>query len=79
MTSNELQELKWQRPFRPFRVRTVNDEVFDILNPGLILVAKNGVQIGIADPKYPPPAVSDVIPMGIEDIVQVELIEPATA
>lgn len=79
MSSKELNELKWQRPFRPFRIRTIDNEVYDILQPGLILVGMHDVNIGIPDPKYPPPAVSDVIPLGIESIVQVEMIETAKA
>ena len=79
MTSKELNELKWQRPFKPFRICTINNEVFDIMLPGLILVAKHEVNIGIPDPKYPPPAVSDVIPLGIDDIQYVEMIETAKA
>lgn len=75
MSTKKLNELKWQRPFKPFRVRTVNDEVFEITDPGLILVGKNGVNIGIPHPDEPPPRVREVIPLAADDITAVELIE----
>ena len=75
MSSKELNELKWQRPFKPFRVKTVSNEVFDITHPGLILVAKEDVNIGIPHPTQPLPSVSEVIWLGIEDIETIEFIE----
>ena len=75
MSSKELNELKWQRPFKPFRVKTVNNEVFDVTDPGLILVAKHDVNIGIPHPDEPPPSVSDVIWLDVEDVVGIEFIE----
>jgi hypothetical protein len=79
MSSKELNDLKWQRPFRPFRVKTVNDELFDITHPGLILVGSDDINIGVPHPTEPLPSVSDVIWLGVEDIVQVEMIETAKA
>ena len=79
MSSKELNELKWQRPFRPFRLTTVNNEVFDITTPGLILVGTHDLNIGIPHPTEPLPAVSDVIWIGVEDVVRVEMIEPIQA
>lgn len=78
MSSKELNQLKWQRPFRPFRVKTVDDEVFDITHPGLILVGRYDVNIGIAHPSEPPPSVSDVVRLDVEEIAGVEFIEAAT-
>lgn len=78
MSSKELNDLKWQRPFKPFRLKTVNDEQFDITEPGLILVGRNDINIGVPHPTEPLPSVSDVIWLGVEDIVQVEMIESAT-
>jgi len=77
MSSKELNELKWQRPFKPFRIKTVNNEVFDILDPGLILVAKHDLNIGIPHPQEPPPSVSDVIWLGVEEVESVEFLEAA--
>ena len=77
MSSKDLNELKWQRPFKPFRVKTVNDEVFHITHPGLILVGSQDVNIGIPHPTETLPSVSDVIWLGVEDIVEVEFIESA--
>lgn len=79
MSSKELNELRWQRPFKPFRLKTVNDEVFEITHPGLILVGKHDVNIGIPHPRESLPSVSDVIWLGVEDITKVELIENAAA
>jgi hypothetical protein len=77
MSSRELNKLKWQRPFKPFRITTVNNEVFDITQPGLILVGKHDINIGIPHRFKPLPAVRDVIWLGVEDVVSVEFIEPA--
>ena len=78
MSTKELNELKWQRPFRPFRVKTISEEVFDITHPGLILVARHDINIGIPHPTEPPPSVSDVVWLGIEEVAAVEFIETAT-
>jgi hypothetical protein len=75
MSSKELNALKWQRPFKPFRIKTVSNESFDIVDPGLILVAKHDINIGIPHPQEPLPSVSDVIWLGIEDVDSVELLE----
>jgi len=77
MSSKELNQLKWQRPFKPFRLKTVSDEVFDITHPGLILVARHDINIGIPHPNEPPPSVSDVIWLGVEEIESIEFIEAA--
>jgi hypothetical protein len=77
MSSKELNELKWQRPFKPFRLKTVNHDVFDITDPGLILVAKHDINIGVPHPHEPPPSVSEVIWLDVEDVVDVEFIEAA--
>jgi hypothetical protein len=79
MSSKELNELKWQRPFKPFRITTVNNEVFDITQSGMILVGKYDVNVGIPHRYKPLPAVKDIIWLGVEDIVRVEMIEPANA
>ena len=79
MSSEELNNLKWQRPFQPFRITTVNDEVFDITQPGLILVGKFDVNIGIPHRHKPLPAVKDVVWLGVEDIVRVEPIQSVKA
>ncbi len=74
MTSEALDELKWQRPFQPFRVVTTENQIFDVPHPGLILVAGNDVNIGMPHPEEPPPMVSDVMWLNIENIVRVELL-----
>ena len=78
MTNEELNKLKWQRPFQPFRVITRQNEVFDISRPGLIIVASNGVNIGIPDPEKPLPRVREVVWLGADDIVRVEPLAPVS-
>ena len=78
MSSKELNAMKWHRPFKPFRIKTSNNEIFDIKQPGQILVGKEDINIGIPHPREPLPSVSDVIWLGVEDIVEVEYLE-ATA
>lgn len=77
MSTKELNELKWQRPFKPFRIKTVGDEAYDITHPGLILVAKHDLNIGIPHPDEPPPSVSDIVWLGIEEVESIEFIEAA--
>jgi hypothetical protein len=72
MTIDELNKLKWQQPFQPFRVVTSENEVFDISRPSLIIVAGRDVNIGLPDPDEPPPRVKDVIWLDIDDIARVE-------
>jgi hypothetical protein len=74
MTNDELNHLKWQRPFQPFRVTTTENEIFDVLHPALILVASNGVTIGLPHPSEPPPMASDMVWLGAEDIRSAEPI-----
>ena len=77
MSSKELNDLKWQRPFRPFRIKTLSKENYDITHPGLILVARDDVNIGIPHPEEPPPSVSDIVWLGVDEIDSIEFIETA--
>lgn len=72
---DELSRLKWQKPFHPFRITTIDNETFDILHPGLILVGRDDVTIGLPDPKKPPPAASELVWLGFEHIASADLIE----
>lgn len=77
MSSKELNALKWQRPFKPFRIRTSANGIFDITEPGLILVGKADINIGIPHPQEPLPSVSDVVWLGMEEVVEVEYLKAA--
>ena len=78
MSNKELNELKWQRPFKPFRITTIDNEIFDILHPGLILVGRDDITIGLPDPKSPPPAATELIWLGCEHIASAEPIAART-
>ena len=78
MTSKELDQMKWQVPFQPFRVVTNQNETFEISRPGLIIVAGRDINIGIPHPDEPPPMVSDVIWLDIDNIVRVEPLAPVS-
>jgi len=75
MTSEELNALKRQRPFRPFVVITVEDEVHEVMQPGLILAIGDDVLIGFSDSKDPYPIAKDYVYMGLEHIARVEAID----
>jgi hypothetical protein len=72
MTNDELNKLKSQHPFQPFRVFTTENESFDVVHPGLIMIGRNGVNIGLPHPSQPPPMASDIVWLDAEDIQRVE-------
>ncbi len=74
VTFEELNNLKWQRPFQPFRVTTVENESFEVHSPRLFLVGSDEVNIGLPHPTDPPPSAGDVIWLGFKDIASVEII-----
>lgn len=77
VTFEEMNHLKWQRPFQPFRVTTVENEVFEVHTPKLFLVGSNEVNIGLPHPTEPPPAAGDIIWLGFGSIASVEMIGAA--
>jgi hypothetical protein len=81
MTNEELKKLQSQRPFQPFRVITNQDETFEVVHPGLIMIGKNGINIGLPHqgvdvglphPSEPPPRASTIVWLDAEDIQRVE-------
>lgn len=76
MSNEELNRLKWQRPFQPFRITTIENEVFDVMAPGFILVGKNDITIGLPHPERPPPAASELVWLGIDAIFTAEPLTP---
>jgi len=75
MRRDEVLKLWRERPFRPFRIITVVEEVIDVRHPQLMLVAGNMLTIGQPDPKGPPPLASDGVWLDFEDIARVEPLE----
>jgi hypothetical protein len=41
MKSNDLNRKLSERPFQPFRLKTVNNTVYDVRNPNLVIVANS--------------------------------------
>ena len=72
VSHDELKKLKWQRPFLPFRITTLDQETYDVVHPGLLLVGKDDVTIGIPHPERPPPAARELIWLGLEHIASAE-------
>ena len=77
VTFAELNKLKTQKPFRPFRVTTIDNEVFDVRHPGLFLVGDEEVTIGLPHPTKPPPVAKDMVWLWLESIENVELLDVA--
>ena len=75
MTDEELNKLKTQRPFQPFRVITVDDEAHEVMQSSLILVAGGDVLIGFSGSRERYPTAKDYVYLGLEQIVGVEIIE----
>ena len=40
MTYHDLSRRLEENPFKPFRIRMVNNTVYDIFDPGMVIVAK---------------------------------------
>lgn len=77
MPRDEVLKLWQGRPFRPFRLITVADEVIDVWHPNLMLVAGNMLTIGQPDPDGPPPLASDGVWLEFDDIRRIEPLEAA--
>lgn len=78
VTFDELNNLKWQRPFQPFRVMTTENETYEVHSPRLFLVGSNEVNIGLPHPTEPPPSADGVVWLGFDDIASVEIIGAAS-
>jgi len=77
VTFDEMNNLKWQRPFQPFRVTTIENKVIEVHSPRLVLVGSDEVHIGLPHPTDPPPSASQVVPLSFESIASVEIIAAA--
>ena len=78
MPRDEFMKVLRRQPFRPFRLKTSNDELVDVFDPRMVLIAGDDITIGVPDPELPPPAASNLLWLGFENIVSVEPLE-ATA
>ena len=74
MSLDELKQLKKQRPFQPFRITTLDNETYDVMDPGMILVGVNDIAIGLPHPDRPPPAAGEILSLGIENIASATLL-----
>jgi hypothetical protein len=78
VTFDEMNNLKWQRPFQPFRVTTIENETIEVRSARLFLVGSDEVHIGLPHPTDPPPSASDVVILGFDGIAAIEMIGAAT-
>ena len=74
VTSSELSRLKSQRPFKPFRVTTIDHEIYEVRDPRLILVGDEEVTIGLPHATKPPPVADDMVWLWMDSIEHVEMI-----
>lgn len=74
VTFEELDQLKTQRPFQPFRVTTIDDEVYEVHSPLLFLVGGKEVTIGLPHPTKPPPMAGEMVWLWHDSIRSIELI-----
>ncbi|MBY0230960.1 MAG: hypothetical protein K2W96_16870 [Gemmataceae bacterium] len=63
----EIRAFRNREPFVPFQVRTKKGETFDIVNPGLIMVCRWNVLLGILGP-YDPEIAEEQVMVPIADI-----------
>jgi hypothetical protein len=78
VSHEELKRLKWQRPFQPFRIITLDRETYEVTDPGLFLLGKDEVTIGLPHPERPPPAARQLVWLGLEHIASAEPLETTT-
>jgi hypothetical protein len=78
MPRDEFIAVLRRRPFQPFRLTTTNDEIVEVFDPAMVLIAGDDITVGVPDPVLPPPAASDLLWLGFENIVSVGPLE-ATA
>ena len=76
VTFAELSQLKSNRPFQPFRVKTIDNEIYEVRDPRLILVGDQEVTIGLPHATKPPPVAEDMVWLWMDSIEQVEVIPP---
>lgn len=75
MEQPEVLRLWKQRPFKPFRIITVVDEVIDVVHPRLMIAAGDLITIGKPHPTEPPPSASDLVLLSANDIARIEPLE----
>ena len=75
MPRDEFINILRQQPFRPFRLRTSNEELVEAFDPAMVLIAGDDITVGVPDPELPPPAASDLLWLGFENIVSVEPLD----
>ena len=54
MTIQEIQRLRREQPFRPFRILTVDGNAYDIMHPEVLAQSPSGrlIMIGLSDDSF---------------------------
>jgi hypothetical protein len=77
MKRDEFIRLLQKDPFQPFRITTTDDEVIDIKQRQMVLVAGDDITVGVPDPVYPAPVASRLVWLGFDNILRAEPIQRA--
>jgi hypothetical protein len=72
VTFSQLNKLKTQRPFQPFRLTTIDNEVYEVHSPLLFLVGGKEVTIGLPHPTEPPPMAGEMVWLWHDSIRSIE-------
>ncbi len=75
MDQKEVLRLWNQRPFKPFRIITVVDEIIDVVHPRLMIAGGDMITVGRPHPTEPPPSASDLVLLSPGDIARIEPLE----
>jgi hypothetical protein len=52
MISDEIQDLIDKEPFEPFRLKLVNGDAHDIMNPGVLVVLQSVIMLALPDQNW---------------------------
>ena len=63
-----------REPFQPFRITTTNNEVVDVRQPQMVMVAGDDITVGVGDAVLPAPAASRLLWLGFDNIISAEPI-----
>jgi hypothetical protein len=77
MLREDLQAWLRQQPFRPFRINLEDGRTFDVRYPGMTLLGRAYVDIGIPEVGVPDPFVDHVVMVPLAAVRSVEPLETA--
>jgi hypothetical protein len=78
MSESDVLRLWQERPFHPFRIFTIANEVIDVMHPRLMIAGGGLITVGKPHPTEPPPSASNLILLEATDIAKIEPLEAAT-